>query len=139
MMVSSFHLKVGTIASLMLLLFASRTLSLLSYLSPPRLRVGRARRHTRISTILFAERPLQPILTRDHREESSERSPTVALRYDEPRAAYQATLCLSGAGTLDEKVCLYVRSKVREVGIPLLLSVSSSNHQGLQSQSSCKQ
>jgi hypothetical protein len=45
------------------------------------------------------ERPFSPILTRDHREESSKRSPTVALRYEEPRAAYQATLCLSEAGT----------------------------------------
>ncbi|CAD0089934.1 unnamed protein product, partial [Aureobasidium vineae] len=40
-----------------------------------------------------------PILTRDHREEFSKRSPTVAIRYDEPRAAYQATLCLRRAGT----------------------------------------
>jgi hypothetical protein len=116
-MVSSFHFKVGTIASLMLLLFAFRTLSPLPWLSPPRLRFGRARRHTRISTILFFERPLQPILTRDHREKSSKRSPTVALRYDEPRAAHQATLCLSEAGTPHEKIRLYVRSKVGEVGI----------------------
>jgi hypothetical protein len=32
----------------------------------------------------FLERPFQPILSRDHREEFSKRSPTVAIRYDEP-------------------------------------------------------
>ncbi|KAI5203311.1 hypothetical protein E4T39_04148, partial [Aureobasidium subglaciale] len=64
-----------------------------------RLRVGWLRRHFRVSTILYFERPFSPILTRDHREEFSGRSPTVALRYDEPEVAYQATLCLSEAGT----------------------------------------
>lgn len=82
----------------MLLLFASRTLSPSTPSSHPvYASVGLLGTPEYLPYFSLSDRFSQYSLVTIARK-STKRSPTVALRYEEPRAAYQATLCLSGAG-----------------------------------------
>lgn len=84
----------------------------------------------------FLERPLQPILSRDHREEYSKSSLTVALRYGEPVSESSNALSQSSGDTArvatESTRTHEAESPRRLVFTPL--SVSSLSHQWLQSQ-----
>ena len=92
----------------MLLLFASRTLSSsIPSSHPVYASVGLLGTPEYLPYFSLSDRFSQYSLVTIARK-STKRSPTVALRYEEPRAAYQATLCLSGAGA-ERKRSAYTR------------------------------
>lgn len=85
---------------------------ILNPLFTPRLRVGWTTRHTRVSTILFFERPFLPILSRDHREEIHKEIANGRTSLRRAKGCVSGNALSQWSGGRAKKVRLYARSRV---------------------------
>mgnify|MGYP001401521423 CR=1 FL=1 len=107
----------------------------LNPLFTPRLRVGWTTRHTRVSTILFFERPFLPILSRDHREEIHKEIANGRTSLRRAKGCVSGNALSQWSGGRAKGPLIRAKQSREEVGNSVLLSVVSSSHQGLQSRS----